>query len=206
MSQELILNRSTIWLFGRVVADIVFDHQAYFDLPQNDLDAERQDTPQFLSQNTFLLNQLRSDQARFATIYSFAYQGGFYDLSVPTIFLVHGRGMDPENAGRVSPHFADVSRMPGEAGRTGLATMVGAFTRGIRAWTYDKADYTIRLDVETGMFDQVLLDAMLDGPGGFDVRGANARGANARGANARGANARGANARGANARGGGNSD
>ena len=70
--------------------------------------------------------------------------------------------------------------------------MVGAFTRGIRAWTYDKADYTIRLDVETGMFDQVLLDAALDGPGGFDARGANVRGANARGANARGANVRGA--------------
>ncbi|GLS33411.1 hypothetical protein GCM10007937_51220 [Mesorhizobium albiziae] len=73
-------------------------------------------------------------------------------------------------------------------------------------WSYEKADYTIRMDVETGMFEQVLLDAMLDGPGGFDARGANARGANARGANARGANARGANARGANARGGGNSD
>lgn len=73
-------------------------------------------------------------------------------------------------------------------------------------WSYDKADYTIRMDVETGMFEDVLLAAMLGGSGGFDSAGMNARGMNARGMNARGMNARGMNARGMNARGGGNSD
>jgi len=70
-------------------------------------------------------------------------------------------------------------------------------------WSYDKADYTIRMDVETGMFEDVLLGAMFDGggPGGFDASGMNARGMNARGMNARGMNARGMNARGMNARG-----
>jgi hypothetical protein len=33
------------------------------------------------------------------------------------------------------------------------------FSDDIRVWSYDKADYTIRMDVETGMFEQVLLDA-----------------------------------------------
>jgi len=74
-------------------------------------------------------------------------------------------------------------------------------------WSYDKADYTIRMDVETGMFEDVLLAAMLGGgPGGMDSAGMNARGMNARGMNARGMNARGMNARGMNARGSGNSD
>ena len=96
--------------------------------------------------------------------------------------------------------------MPSDIGRLGLGTTIpGSFPRGIRVWSYDKADYTIRMEVETGMFEQVLLDAMLgDGvnASGFNARGFNARGFNARGFNARGFNARGFNARG----GGGNSD
>ncbi len=78
------------------------------------------------------------------------------------------------------------------------------FADELRVWSYDKADYTIRMDVETGMFEDVLLAAMSGGgPGGMDSAGMNARGMNARGMNARGMNARGMNARGMNARGGG---
>ncbi|SFK32993.1 Pentapeptide repeat-containing protein [Mesorhizobium albiziae] len=122
------------------------------------------------------------------------------------LFLVHGEGL-PASELRINASGAPrIARAPGSPSLTGLGQADFQFSDDIMVWSYEKADYTIRMDVETGMFEQVLLDAMLDGPGGFDARGANARGANARGANARGANARGANARGANARGGGNSD
>jgi hypothetical protein len=83
---------------------------------------------------------------------------------------------------------------------TGLGSQDFDFADDIMVWSYDMADYTIRMDVETGMFEQVLLDAMVAGP---DASGMNARGMNARG----GRNARGMNARGGrNVRGGGNSD
>ncbi|WP_206520495.1 MULTISPECIES: hypothetical protein [unclassified Mesorhizobium] len=79
------------------------------------------------------------------------------------------------------------------------------FADDIMVWSYDKADYTIRMDVETGMFEDVLLAAMLgDGPGGMDAAGMSARGMSARGMSARGMSARGMSARGT--RGGNNND
>ena len=161
MSRELLLNQSAIWIFGRITEDIKFNSKAYANLPETEREGHEENTPPFVSQNKFLLNQLRSKGVNFARIYSFVYQGSFFDLPAPAIFLVHGKGIDPEYA-RTSPEFADVSRMPSDIGRLGLGTTIpGSFPRGIRVWSYDKADYTIRMEVETGMFEQVLLDAML---------------------------------------------
>ena len=126
------------------------------------------------------------------------------------MFLVHGDGDIVTQEAKIPPDVYD-SRAPGATTRTGLAAADFDFADGLRVWSYDKADYTIRMDVDTGRFEDVLLDAMLgDGSGGMDVSGMNARGMNARGMNARGMNARGMNARGMNARGmnvrGGGSD
>jgi len=150
--------------------------------------------------NRFLERQISG--ASFARIYGFSFEGTYYDLPRPTLFLVHGAGeLVSEEIGR----FA-AARSPSPSSLTGLAAADFDFADGLRVWSYDKADYTIRMDVETGMFEDVLLAAMLGGSGGFDSAGMNARGMNARGMNARGMNARGMNARGMNARGGGNSD
>ena len=151
--------------------------------------------------NRQLEDQLTPD-ARFARIYGFSYEGSYYDLPKPVVFLVHGDG-DLVTQEPPVPPIVHAARAPGDSSRTGLAAAIFDFADGLRVWSYDQADYTIRMDVATGMFEQVLLDAMLDGgPGGFDAAGMNARGMNARGMNARGMNARGMNARGMNARGG----
>ncbi|MBA3446356.1 MAG: hypothetical protein H0T56_01875 [Pseudaminobacter sp.] len=151
--------------------------------------------------NRLLEEQLQD--SRFARIYGFSFEGTYYNLQNPVLFLVHGDGeLVSEDTGSFS-----AARAPGATSLTGLAAADFDFADGLRVWSYDKADYTIRMDVETGMFEQVLLDAMLGGgPGGMDASGMNARGMNARGMNARGMNARGMNARGMNARGGGNGD
>jgi hypothetical protein len=145
------------------------------------------------------------DDASFARIYGFTFEGIYYDLPRPVVFLVHGEGelaADAKRANNPNP-----ARAPRETDRTGLAAADFDFADEVRVWSYDKADYTIRMDVETGMFEDVLLSAVLGGgPGGMESAGMNARGMNARGMNARGMNARGMNARGMNARGGGNSD
>lgn len=152
-------------------------------------------------------NRLLEDQlqnGRFARIYGFSFEGSYYDLPRPVIFLVHGDGeLVAEDLGTFS-----AARSPSPTGLTGLAAADFDFADGLRVWSYDKADYTVRMDVETGMFEDVLLAAILGGggPGGMDSAGMSARGMSARGMSARGMSARGMSARGMSARGGGNSD
>ena len=153
-------------------------------------------------QNRFLEDQLAA--GRFARIYGFSFEGSYYDLPRPVLFLVHGDGeLVAEDLGKFSP-----ARAPSPTGLTGLAAADFDFADGLRVWSYDKADYTIRMDVETGMFEDVLLASILGGggPGGMDSAGMSARGMSARGMSARGMSARGMSARGMSARGGGNSD
>jgi hypothetical protein len=152
-------------------------------------------------QNRFLEEQLAA--GRFARIYGFSFEGSYYDLPRPVLFLVHGDGeLVAEDLGKFSP-----ARAPSPTGLTGLAAADFDFADGLRVWSYDKADYTVRMDVETGMFEDVLLASILGGgPGGMDSAGMSARGMSARGMSARGMSARGMSARGMSARGGGNSD
>lgn len=148
--------------------------------------------------------QLHNDDARFARIYGFAYEGGYYDLPRPTLFLVHGEG---ELVTRPDEGRPQDARAPRSSALTGLASAGFDFADDLKVWSYDEADYTIRMDVETGMFERVLLEAMFD-PDSERIpqaKGMHARGMHARGMHARGMHARGMHARGMHAR-GGNSD
>jgi hypothetical protein len=113
-----------------------------------------------LGSNSFLSKQLKD--MLIARIYGFSYEGTYYDLPRPVLFGVHGEG-DPavlmsniEGAARTN---AQLTRAPQEPSISGVAAADFGFADDIRVWSYDKADYTIRMDVETGMFEQVLLDA-----------------------------------------------
>jgi len=154
--------------------------------------------------NRQLEEQLMTDGPMFARIYGFSYEGTYYDLPRPVLFLVHGEGQLVTEEAVRPPTLPHRARAPRDTDLTGLAALSFDFADELKVWSYDSADYTIRMDVDTGMFEQVLLDAVLGS--GLDATGMNARGMNARGMNARGMNARGMNARGMNARGGGNSD
>jgi hypothetical protein len=135
----------------------------------------------------------------FARIYAFSFEGSYYELPRPVLFLVHGEGIPASEAktglfGRPRP-----SRAPGDPSLTGVGQADFQFSEDVMVWSYDKADYTIRMDVETGMFEDVLLAAILGGgPGGMDAAGMSARGMSARGMSARGMSARGMSARGGN--------
>jgi hypothetical protein len=158
--------------------------------------------------NNFLQRQLQAPEARLVRIYGFSYEGHYYDLAKPAIFLVHGPGSDPEaiRPANALPN-ARVDRAPADADRTGVASTPSSFSEDMRVWAYDKGDFSIRLDIETGPFDQILLDLELQ----MDLTEQSYSGASARisGASARlsGASARlsGASARLRN-RGGGYSD
>jgi hypothetical protein len=210
---ETLLSPSNILLYGRVLADITFNFQAP---PVNVPSPDKGESPPRLGGNNFLQNQLSPPgvvppglEPRLARIYGFSYEGHYYDLPKPAIFLVHGPGLDAEGPfPGSSVAQRRVSRAPTNADRTGTAGQTGSYAEDMKVWSYDKGDFSIRMDVETGPFDQILLDAFLS----QDVVQSSFGGAQARisGAQARisGAQARisGAQARLGPGRGGGWSD
>src|SRR5262245_4888569 len=103
---ETLLSVSTVLLYGRELADLTLKPVAtpgpgpgsgdpgdgsYSNPParlggNNFLEAQLIGTPQDPDPN----NRLR--KARLARIYGFSYEGHYYDLAKPAIFLVHGPG------------------------------------------------------------------------------------------------------------------
>lgn len=135
--------------------------------------------------------------ASFARIYGFSYHGTYFELAEPTIFLVHGRG---ENATGQIPD-AHTARGPLDPSRTGIAAADFQFAHALRVWSYDKANYTIRIDIESGMFEDVLLAPFFAGDGngvsGAKISGAKISGAKVSGAKLSGARVSGAKVSGA---------
>jgi hypothetical protein len=120
-----------------------------------------------LGKNTQLDDQLEED-ARFARIYGFSYEGTYFELPNPTLFLVHGDGVSATDGNQPIGTTADPpddlhkSRAPINPSVIGVAAADFQFADDIMVWAYDKADYTIRMDVETGMIEQVLLDIFFE--------------------------------------------
>ena len=228
---ETLLSSSTILLYGRQLLDLeIVESPSAARLKDAPLATEYEETegesgssaeeseeetgpphalpppmPQ-LGENRFLSNQLELTDARLARIYAFAFEGHYYDLPRPAIFLVHGPGSDPE-ALRPSPAlpFARVSRAPADADLTGVANSPSSFSEDVRVWAYDKDDISLRLDPYSGTLEQILLERCLGGPGAYGaaLHGAGAYGAALSGAGAFGAGAYGAALSGAGAFGAG---
>ncbi len=154
---ESLLSPSGIKLYGRVVTDLTVNHATAG-----------------LGDNNFLRKQLMTaaggNKATLARIYAFSFEGHHYDLPKPAIFLVHGVGaaINYPAAGRTS----DVES-------SGVAAKEWEFSfSDLVMWEYDKGDFSIRLDVETGPFEQILLEAVLRGgstlSSGADLRSSGA--------------------------------
>jgi hypothetical protein len=142
--------------------------------------------------NRFLEDQANQG-ALFARIYGFSYEGSYFELASPTLFLVHGEGelVTPKNE---PPEQG--SRAPTDPSRTGVAAAEFQFSNDMRVWSYDKADFTVRMDVETGMLEQVLLDAYFGGDEGAFVSGSKVSGSKVSGSKVSGSKVRGSKLRG----------
>ena len=84
---ETLLSPSNILLYGRVVDDLSIHESAHggpshspFIVPRAGGDRD-------------LEHQLTAANAAIARIYSFSYEGAYYDLPRPALFLVHGQGL-----------------------------------------------------------------------------------------------------------------
>jgi hypothetical protein len=196
---ETLLSPSNILLFGKVVEDLVVnslgdkgDRHSPFIAPRTGGNAE-------------LETQLHKDLSpKIARIYGFSYEGTYYDMPRPPLFLVHGEGepvsLDTNNP-KDGQRVKNAAGSPGDPSLSGVAAAEFQFSDGLRAWSYDKADHTIRMDVEAGEFQEVLL-GMFFGDEGPAVSGARVSGARVSGARVSGARVSGARVSGARLSGG----
>ena len=92
-----------------------------------------------------------------ARIYAFSFEGSFYNLPKPVIFIVHGLGdcIEGHEFGRANLDEAGVVAKEWEF----VSDMRGATP--VSRWEYEKGDFSLRLDTEAGPFDQILLQAAL---------------------------------------------
>ncbi len=149
---------------------------------------------------------------QFARIYAFSFEGAIYQLPRPPLFLVHGWGkaVNVTGGNRWKATGHDRHRWPGGGGvgRTDL-DQSGVIARewefaapdspenlDLRYWEYEKGDFSLRLDIEAGQFEEILLMAALRA-GAADRSGASLSGASLAGASLSGASLSGASLSGA---------
>jgi hypothetical protein len=187
---ETLLTPSSIKLFGRVVKSLEY---------KNDTAGGG------LGDNKFLQRQLEANgenPPKLARIYAFSFEGSFYSLPRPPIFLVHGNGTPVGNWSH-----------PSTPDQSGVAGMEWQFSgnwdprspnnsapgpHDLYSWEYEKGDFSLRMDLEAGPFEQILLEMALRG--GAGVSGAGVSGAGVSGAGVSGAGVSGAGVSGAGVR------
>jgi hypothetical protein len=106
---------------------------------------------------SLLVKTLTDDDRVLAHILAYTYGGALTPLHVPALFLLRGPGDDVVHAGRTID--------PGRIGLAHLDTTV-AFASGLKFWTYDQSDQTVRLDVSSGTLQQLVINAETGGAHG----------------------------------------
>jgi hypothetical protein len=91
----------------------------------------------------------------FARIYGFSFEGHYYKLPRPVLFLVRGPGRSR------SPEPDAAAGETGFSTRfTGVEARDWEFGSDIRVWAVDKHDIAVCLDIEVGSYDEVLLQSL----------------------------------------------
>lgn len=104
-----------------------------------------------------LERKLRRAPQIFARIYSFSFEGHYYKLPRPLLFLVGNDGVRADEA-----RAADSNGQPAfHTKLVGIESKDWQFSEDIQVWAVDKMDVAICLDLEVGPYQQVLLDSMV---------------------------------------------
>ena len=109
-----------------------------------------------LGANSFLRSQLEAAGARFARIYGFSFQGTYTQLNKPVILLVHGEGVTAQPSAAQSKQGSQLPASPVD--NSGVAAKDWDFSADVRIWEYDRADFSLRLDVDSGPLERILID------------------------------------------------
>ena len=87
-----------------------------------------------------------------ARIYSFSYEGNYYKLDYPLIYMVWGNGIPPEEVDSESGLPKFLTR------NTGIEGKDWRFGSDIRVWKIDRHDKSICIDLDIGSFKEILLE------------------------------------------------
>lgn len=142
--EEALTAPSAVRLFGRVFAALTIEPntQGLFDRAQR---AGGQPSP-FRNPLVDKLDPTNEPTPRLARIFGFSFEGHYFALRAPALFLVHGDGL-PVAAGD-----------PIDFQRIGVAYKEQTFTANLRVWLYDRSDMTVRLDIGSGTLQEMLID------------------------------------------------
>jgi hypothetical protein len=100
--------------------------------------------------NAPLLTALRNSDRqnlRLARIYGYSYEGNYFKLADPTVFLVYGDGFP------VTP-----GQSPIALGIAGVEFKDEIFAEHVRMWPVDQLDMAVRIDITIGWMQDILLD------------------------------------------------
>ena len=103
-----------------------------------------------------------TNYARFARIYSFSYEGQYYELPSPVLFLVYGQGTLVDDSADKGFTIDNV----------GLAAKDWRFASDIRMWEVDDKAMSMCIDIESGTMKQMLLEPMFELDEDMAFRGA----------------------------------
>ena len=113
--------------------------------------------------------KLRQPDQGFARIYSFSFEGHYYRLPRPLLFLLSGAGRRPDEDPTAwdfwDRHLAFSTKFAGTAGKE------WQFSDDLRVWAVDRKDLAVCLDVEIANYQELLLDSMIAARRGTSSRG-----------------------------------
>lgn len=141
---EPLLAATSVKLFGQIVIGLTLDLSA----------AGGGDNGPFKG----LADKLKVADPQLARIYGFSHEGQYYDLARPAIFLVKGSGTA---VGNELPDTRIAATPPELAGQ-------------VFAWDYDRDDFSLRIDIDVGSLERILVDAEI-GPDRTRYAGADVR-------------------------------
>jgi hypothetical protein len=146
---EKLLDASGITLFGQVVDDLVLNPAANIAGGFGNIIARMQPKEGLAS----------PIKPVFARIYGFSYEGQYFEMMRPAIFLLSGGGTAVKH----------------DLKETGLAVKPTELSTDLLYWKLDQADFSVRLDVEIGQLDRILLDAEIGPDQRVTMSGQNVR-------------------------------
>jgi hypothetical protein len=146
---EKLLDASGITLFGQVVSDLVLSPSSGIGGGFGNIVTRMQPEGGAVSPIVPV----------FARIYGFSYEGQYFEMVRPAIFLLSGNGTE----------------VPDSLEGTGLAAKPPGFRSDLFYWRLDQSDFSVRLDVEVGQLERILLDAEIGPDQRVTMSGQNVR-------------------------------
>jgi hypothetical protein len=170
---ETLLEPTRIFLFGKRFPTLVYDPTPMSggtpEYPEREFEATNvpqvgAELPMPPGRVEQALRQAEADGI-FARIYGFSYEGHYYKMPRPQLFLVRDEGHSrvPEEPGADYRQFN--TRFVGVEARD------WQFGNDIRVWAVDKHDIAVRCDLEVGTYNKVLLESLAAGPEESAFRG-----------------------------------